>query len=236
MMASSVVTDNNPAMVLVTHAVDDAVDADQTLRWLQKSDRLDPLRRLGPIAAASSWRICSERLGSSPYRYFDCLFLAKGAPTAQATSTFGRAALSLRGPADGHKIDVVVATLVAPPGDDQTTQHMLFLPHSPRAGAVEDGFEQWLRDIDSPVINGLPGVVNYSGWRVDKALQGSPTFTNFDLMYVAGLDGFDQVYGDPAMLAHEKRWIELWGIAPGDAIDENFPVLVAERIDRWNRR
>lgn len=230
----------NPSqtMLLLTHAPP----------LSRRSDYEDWLREVAnpfvtgipEVVHFSNWRVLEAKLGSVPYTHFDYLFVAS--PQAARRIWSNRVlqdfiqewiadwGLVADPQAESAPLRAFICKEVAPPRDSQRSKYVVFLPHSLRPDALERGFEGWLRDVDSPFINSLPEVVNYSGWTVVEATLGTADFTNFDLTYVPGSDGFERLYGNPSMLAHEHKWIELWGLQPDQDLADNFPVVVAERV------
>lgn len=39
------------------------------------------------------------------------------------------------------------------------SDHMVVVPHTPREDAIRRDYETWLRDVDNPMFNRMPGVV-----------------------------------------------------------------------------
>lgn len=195
--------------------------------------------QLPDVVHCSSWRIIAANLGSVTYDHLVCVYTAESddvatlisAKAVQEFLSYWQGSWGHRGDIDEERsMRALRATEVAPAGKDSLTDYLIFLPHTPRPGSHERGFEEWLRDVDSPVVNGFPEVSNYSGWRVDEMFVGQASFTNFDMMYVNRADGFDRLYGNPDVLQHSRRWIELWGQAPDGNQGENFPAFTAKRI------
>lgn len=59
---------------------------------------------------------------------------------------------------------------------------MVFLPYTPRADADARGYDDWLREVDNPFFNAVPGIVHYSNWKV-VGLAKTAAFSHFDFMY-----------------------------------------------------
>ena len=88
---------------------------------------------------------------------------------------------------------------------------MVFLPYTPRADAEAQGYDEWLRRVDNPFFNSIPGIAHYSNWKVTG---GAPAgFTHFDFMYLdPALAG--QVWTNETLLDFAAGWTEQWGREP----------------------
>lgn len=115
----------------------------------------------------------------------------------------------------------------------------LLLTYTPRDGTNLKDYHQWLRDVDNPFFNGRPVVRRYVNWRVVESKLGDAAFTHFDLLEMAGSDGFDAVFGDGEIVAFARNWVRQWGRVPDpDAPDQsaNYHVYVCEEIASPTRR
>jgi len=109
---------------------------------------------------------------------------------------------------------------------------MCLLQYTPRAGAAEDGYDDWLRTVDNPFFNGVPGVVRYENWKVQAPLLGTPDYAYFDLMYVDGHAAIERVWSNPAVAEFAAEWTRRWGQVPDPTVDQavNYRVTVCEEI------
>lgn len=99
---------------------------------------------------------------------------------------------------------------------------MVFLPYTPRADAEARGYDEWLRRVDNPFFNSIPGIAHYSNWKVTggapdsnwKVTGGAPAgFTHFDFMYLDPALA-DQVWTNETLLDFAAGWTEQWGREP----------------------
>lgn len=92
------------------------------------------------------------------------------------------------------------------------TDLMIFIPYVPRADAAARGYHQWLRDVDAPFFNSVPGILHYSNWEVKNPPAGHYTHCSF--MYLDPALG-EGVWTNPDVVAFAAGWTEKWGIDPG---------------------
>jgi hypothetical protein len=91
------------------------------------------------------------------------------------------------------------------------TDIMVFLPYTPRADSDARGYDQWLREVDAPFFNSVPGILHYSNWKVTNPAPGA--FTHFDFMYLDPALA-DAVWTNQAVIEFAGGWTEKWGIDP----------------------
>lgn len=107
---------------------------------------------------------------------------------------------------------------------------MAFITNTPRADAHDRGYDDWLREVDNPFLNSVPAILSYTNWRVEEAVVGEIRYTDYDLMDIAGPEGWDEMVADDGMREFALGWIREWGQAPDGEMDENFQVNIAELI------
>jgi hypothetical protein len=90
---------------------------------------------------------------------------------------------------------------------------MVLLPYTPRADSDSRGYDEWLRTVDNPFFNGVPGIQHYSNWKVAEVLWGDIGFTHFDYMRLEPGRG-DEVWANPDVVAFASGWVEKWGVEP----------------------
>jgi len=88
---------------------------------------------------------------------------------------------------------------------------MVFLPYTPRADSDARGYDQWLREVDAPFFNSVPGILHYSNWKVSSPAPGA--FTHFDFMYLDSALA-DGVWTNQFVIEFASGWTETWGIDP----------------------
>lgn len=97
--------------------------------------------------------------------------------------------------------------------------HMVVVPHTPREDALRRDYETWLRNVDNPMFNRMPGVVHYANWRVCAPNPAVP-FTNIDFLRLVGEKEAAELAANPELAEHAASWTELWGRYP-DAVDSD---------------
>jgi hypothetical protein len=109
---------------------------------------------------------------------------------------------------------------------------LVVLQYTPRADAASRGYEDWLRKVDNPFFNRVPGIVRYENWKVHTALVNTPDYAYFDLMYVESPAAVDRVWADPAVVAFAADWTRQWGKVPDPAVDQavNYHVTLCDEI------
>ncbi len=116
---------------------------------------------------------------------------------------------------------------------------MVFDTYRPRPGATEAGYEQWMREVDCPLINSIPGMASYSCWRIDRT-QGvlapfargqSEPFTHFGFFGARERADIQRFFGNPRWIEHGPTWIRLWSCFPeaGDDTARNFCFTLFKR-------
>lgn len=116
---------------------------------------------------------------------------------------------------------------------------MVFDTYKPRPGATQDGYEQWMHEVDCPLINAIPGMASYSCWRIDEshgeiapfARGQTDPFTHFGLFGVRELADIQVFFDNPRWIEHGPVWIEQWSVFPeaGDDLARNFCFTLFKR-------
>lgn len=113
------------------------------------------------------------------------------------------------------------------------THRIMFLPYSPRAGAVEEGYEEWLREIDNPFFNSRPAVKHYTNWAVSDAVAGDVWFSHFDILVYEG--EADALWNDPPLAKFAADWVKRWGMDPdNEDVAVNYHAYAAQGDDGWH--
>jgi hypothetical protein len=89
--------------------------------------------------------------------------------------------------------------------------HAIFLTYTLPVDAIARGYEPWLRDVDNPFFNAIPGVGRYENWRIARQQTPSLGYTHFDFMFVAGEDALRRAWFDARLDAFRTGWIAKWG-------------------------
>lgn len=101
---------------------------------------------------------------------------------------------------------------------------MIVLSYTPRDGIDMTAYEEWLRAVDNPFFNGVPGIRHYTNWKITESSAPLP-FTHFDFMGLDGLEAADAVWQRQDLKDFTAEWRRLWGRAP-DAQDLSANAVV----------
>lgn len=108
---------------------------------------------------------------------------------------------------------------------------MFMLLYTPRADSEAQGYDDWLRAVDNPFFNSVPGVVRYENWKVHANKNGVASFTYFDLMYVDGEAGAAKVWGNADVVEFAAAWSERWGRDPrADDQQINYHIVQCKEL------
>jgi hypothetical protein len=108
---------------------------------------------------------------------------------------------------------------------------VVLLSYNLRPGTDIAAFEAFMRERDYPVFRNHPLVKAYTSYRIPQLVQGSVTFTHFDLLEVADFADFAAIFGDSAVQAHAGEWLSRWSEHGLDADpSKNFTVAFCEEI------
>lgn len=89
---------------------------------------------------------------------------------------------------------------------------VIFIAYSVGAEAEAGGYVDWLRRVDMPFFNAIPGTLHYANWRLTEVLKGAaPAWDWFDFQGLAGADDLERVWFHPDLDAFRSNWIKLWG-------------------------
>lgn len=95
---------------------------------------------------------------------------------------------------------------------------MLFLTYTPRSDSEERGYGPWLRKVDNPFFNSVPGIAHYTNWKVVKGGEDVITWTYFDFLRLENGVTLETVWENEDLTKFAAGWTKLWGRAP-DAAD-----------------
>jgi hypothetical protein len=96
------------------------------------------------------------------------------------------------------------------------TNLMAVLPYTPRADSDSRGYDQWLKEVDTPFFYSIPGVVHYSNWKISGVLRGQVDFTHISYMYLDP-ERCAEVWQNPELIEFAADWTRLWGRDPDNA-------------------
>lgn len=93
-------------------------------------------------------------------------------------------------------------------------------------------YEQWLRDVDNPFFNSVPGITRYANWKVVDEKIGTVAFTYYDLMEIESLEAFERVWTNERLQEFARGWTERWSIhgTDGEFVGLNYQVVLATEV------
>jgi hypothetical protein len=93
---------------------------------------------------------------------------------------------------------------------------VIFIAYTIPDDAEARGYADWLRRVDMPFFNGIPGVHHYANWRLTEILAGAPPVWDwFDFQGLAAEDDLERVWFDPGLDDFRANWLKLWGYGEG---------------------
>lgn len=110
--------------------------------------------------------------------------------------------------------------------------HMLFLTYTPRADSERRGYLPWLRAIDTPFFNSVPGIARYTNWKLIN--DGSPRKVDWEwlsLLYIEPGKTVDYIWSNEKLKKFANNWNIMWGRDPGNRdLSVNYQVMEAKRV------
>lgn len=96
-------------------------------------------------------------------------------------------------------------------------QEVIFIVYCLPADAEGRGYADWLRRVDMPFFNAIPGVHHYANWRVSEVLRGAPPIWDwFDFQGLASGGDLERVWFNPDLDEFRVNWVKLWGYGRTD--------------------
>jgi hypothetical protein len=86
---------------------------------------------------------------------------------------------------------------------------LVLLTYTPRE-LDEVEYAEFIRGTDYPAFRQNADILDYSCWRVAERVQGTESFTHFDLMEVADFGRWQAIVGDPLVAANVEHWTREW--------------------------
>jgi len=90
---------------------------------------------------------------------------------------------------------------------------MILLSYTLRPGVDTEEYEAWLRAVDNPFFNGVPGIAHYTNWKITAAATPMP-FSHFDFMGVDSVAAAADVWQRQDVKDFTAEWRRLWGLGP----------------------
>jgi hypothetical protein len=194
------------------------------------------------ILRYENWKVCEQLNGGWGWDYFDLAYVAdresslahvadrESSERVQNSEPVAEFVNGWRGrwldKSDRpHPYHIVLCTEIAGPITPQRTSYCLFLPYSPREHARDEGYDEYLREIDNPFFNSdaVPEVVSDANWMAVEHVIGDEGWTDFDLMFVNGPDGWERFCANPDAAEFAAGWLKNWGSTPADASVHSLP-------------
>src|SRR5207253_132370 len=67
---------------------------------------------------------------------------------------------------------------------------------------------------DCPFFNSVPGIVEYTNWKIVEARGRPLPFTHFDLLGLTGIEAVDSVWNNPELQAFAANFRSTWRVVP----------------------
>jgi len=100
---------------------------------------------------------------------------------------------------------------------DSCRTAMLFSSYTLPATAVSGGYETWLREVENPFFNAIPGVDRYENWEIVDAKPRALRFTHFDFMILEHEADLERVWFNRDLDEFRKGWVRKWGYGASGA-------------------
>ena len=89
---------------------------------------------------------------------------------------------------------------------------VIFIAYTVVPDAEGRGYSEWLRAVDMPFFNAVPGTRHYANWRLTRIEAGTPpVWDYFDFQGLETEDDLDRVWFNPDLDAFRSEWLRLWG-------------------------
>jgi hypothetical protein len=89
---------------------------------------------------------------------------------------------------------------------------VIFIAYAVGPTAEEQGYSDWLRKVDMPFFNAIPGTLHYANWRLRSLEMGeSRDWNYFDFQGLVTEDDLERVWFNPDLDHFRSEWLRLWG-------------------------
>jgi hypothetical protein len=89
---------------------------------------------------------------------------------------------------------------------------VIFIAYTIGAEAEANGYADWLRRVDMPFFNAIPGTRHYANWRLVELLSDPPPAWDwFDFQGLAEEGDLERVWFNPDLDDFRANWLRLWG-------------------------
>lgn len=94
----------------------------------------------------------------------------------------------------------------------------IFIAYTLPPDAEARGYDDWLRRVDNPFFNSIPGVHQYTNWKITSLDRGTVNgWTHFDFLGLISRDDMDRVWFSPQLTEFRANWVKEWGPPVGNA-------------------
>jgi hypothetical protein len=228
-------------MFVLTYTPRADADAHGYEDWLRAVD--NPFFNAQPgIVRYENWKVHANKNGVASFTYLDLMYIEDEAAIEKIwtnpalldfaqkwTEKWGRVPQAVDQQVNYH---VVLCEELAGQRYDVRSEWAIFLPYVRQDGAADRGYDTYLREVDNPFFNSdeVPELTCSSNWLRTRDIVGTEWWTDFDLMFVNGPDGLEQLLGNPKSAGFAANWATTWGNRPADGIPANFEAQILELV------
>ena len=94
---------------------------------------------------------------------------------------------------------------------------MVLLTYTLPPDALARGYARWLRAVDNPFFNAVPGMGLYENWRNVECRPDRQAFAHFDFLHPASEADLERVWFAPDLDAFRRGWVRKWGYGAAGA-------------------
>jgi hypothetical protein len=209
--------------------------------WLREVD--NPFFNSVPeIVRYENWKVAERLVGSIPWDYFDLMYVespesAQRIWTNPDVQRFADGWFELWGVDPKSEdwsvnVHIFLCEEVAGPIVPERSEHCLFIQYARRADAESRDYDTYLREEDNPFFNSaqVPELISDANWHVVEDVVGHEEWTDFDLMFVPGPDGWERFTANPIAADFAGKWIKSWGQNPDGGPEENLLAALGELV------
>jgi hypothetical protein len=91
----------------------------------------------------------------------------------------------------------------------------IFIVYTLPETAEARGYEPWLREVDNPFFNAIPGVHHYANWKLVPPPSGLG-WTHCDFQALTSEEELERVWFHPELDRFRSGWIAKWGYATAE--------------------